>query len=137
MRIEESLGFKLAKASQRMFELFEGYLTQAGITSKHNGALLIIHEHPNLTQKEIASLQRIDQTTMGQIIDQLEAKRLVMRVKHPTDRRAYCLVLTDVGSDLINSLWVDMKRCEAVFLQKLSPDEITQLFTLIDKIEKE
>jgi len=137
LRIEESLGFKLAKASQRMFELFEGYLTQVGITSKHNGALLIIHEHPNLTQKEIASLQRIDQTTMGQIIDQLEAKRLVMRVKHSADRRAYCLVLTDAGEDLITSLWADMKRCEAVFLQKLSPDEIAQLFTLIDKIEKE
>ena len=137
MKIEESLGFKLAKASQRMFELFEDYLIRADITSKLNGAMLIIHEHPNLTQKEVANIQRVDQTTMGQIIDQLEKKQFVMRVKHPTDRRAYCLVLTDAGEDLITSLWADMKRCEAVFLQKLNQDEIEQLFKLLDKIERE
>ncbi|AEG61494.1 regulatory protein MarR [Desulforamulus ruminis DSM 2154] len=137
MKIEESLGFKLAKASQRMFALFEDHLIRAGITSKQNGAMLLIHEHPSLTQKEIANIQRVDQTTMGQIIDQLEKKRFVMRVKHPTDRRAYCLVLTDAGEELITSLWADMKRCEAVFLQKLNQDEIEQLFKLLDKIEGE
>ena len=137
MKIEDSLGFKLAKASQRMFELFESYLNQADINSKQNGTLLIIHEHPELTQKEIALLQRIDQTTMGQIIDQLEEKKLVTRVKHPSDRRAYCLVLTDTGEKLTASLWADMKRCETVFLQKLDPNEIVQLFSLLDKIERE
>lgn len=137
MRIEESLGFKLAKAAQRMFELFADRLNQAGITSKHNGAMLIIHEHHSITQKEVATLQRVDQTTMGKIIDQLEEKQLVTRVKHPSDRRAYCLVLTDAGKELITSLWADMKYCETVFLQKLNEHEIQQLFRLLDIIEKE
>ena len=137
MKIEESLGFKLAKASQRMFELFQDYLIQANITSKQIGTMLIIREHSELTQKEIAIIQRIDQTTIGHIIDQLEGKLLVMRVKHPTDRRAYFLVLTDAGEKLVSSLWKDMKRCEDVFLQKLDRHEIVQLFKLLDKIEKE
>ena len=137
MKVEESLGFKLAKASQRMFELFAVCLDQAGITSKQNGAMLIIHEHQNITQKEVSILQRVDQTTMGQIIDQLEEKQLVMRIKHPSDRRAYCLVLTDEGSALISSLWVEMKHREDIFLQKLNKDEITQLFKLLDILEKE
>ena len=137
MKIEESLGFKLAKASQRMFELFQDHLIQADITSKQIGAMLIIQEHPELTQKEIAIIQRIDQTTIGHIIDQLEGKQLVMRVKHPTDRRAYFLVLTDAGEKLVSSLWKDMKQCEDVFLQKLDRYEIVQLFKLLDKIEKE
>ena len=137
MKIEDSLGFKLAKASQRMFELFQNYLIQADITSKQIGAMLIIQEHPELTQKEIAIIQRIDQTTIGHIIDQLEGKLLVMRVKHPTDRRAYFLVLTGAGEKLVSSLWKDMKRCEDVFLQKLDRHEIVQLFKLLDKIERE
>jgi len=136
MNIEQSLGFKLAKASQRMFELFAICLDQAGITSKQNGAMLIIHEHQNIMQKEVSILQRVDQTTMGQIIDQLEEKHLVMRIKHPEDRRAYCLVLTDEGRELITSLWTKMKHCEDIFLQKLNQDEITQLFKLLDIIEK-
>ena len=137
MKIEESLGFKLAKASQRMFELFADRLNQAGITSKQNGAMLLINEHQNITQKEVAILQRVDQTTMGQIVDQLEEKQLVIRIKHPSDRRAYCLVLTDAGKELITSLWADMKCCETVFLQKLKEDEIQQLFGLLDIIEME
>ncbi len=139
MKIEDSLGFKLAKASQRMFELFATRLEQAGITSKQNGAMLIIYEHQNqnITQKEVAFLQRVDQTTMGQIIDQLEEKQLVMRVKHPADRRAYCLILTDAGVELITSLWADMKYCEGIFLQKLNQDETQQLFKLLNIIEKE
>ena len=137
MKIEDSLGFKLAKASQRMFELFQDHLIQADITSKQIGAMLIIQEHPELTQKEIAIIQRIDQTTIGHIIDQLEGKLLVMRVKHPTDRRAYFLVLTGAGEKLVSSLWKDMKRCEDVFLQKIDRHEIVQLFKLLDKIEKE
>lgn len=137
MKIEDSLGFKLAKASQRMFELFADRLNQAGITSKQNGAMLLIHEHQNITQKEVAILQRVDQTTMGQIVDQLEEKHLVMRIKHPSDRRAYCLVLTDAGKELITSLWADMKYCETVFLQKLNQNEVQQLFRLLDIIERE
>jgi len=137
MKIEESLGFKLAKASQRMFELFADRLNQAGITSKQNGAMLLINEHQNITQKEVAILQRVDQTTMGQIVDQLEEKQLVMRIKHPSDRRAYCLVLTDAGKEFITSLWEDMKCCETVFLQKLEEDEIQQLFRMLDIIEME
>jgi DNA-binding MarR family transcriptional regulator len=137
MNIEESLGFKLAKASQRMFELFADRLNQAGITSKQNGTMLLINEHQNITQKEVAILQRVDQTTMGQIVDQLEEKNLVMRIKHPSDRRAYCLVLTDTGNELIKSLWTDMKYCETIFLQKLNTDEIQQLFRLLDIIERE
>lgn len=137
MKIEESLGFKLAKASQRMFELFATRLDQTGITSKQYGAMLIIHEHQNITQKEVSILQRIDQTTMGQIIDQLEEKHLVMRIKHPEDRRAYCLVLTDEGRALITFLWVEMKHCENIFLHKLNKDEIMRLFKLLDIIEKE
>jgi DNA-binding MarR family transcriptional regulator len=120
-----------------MFELFADRLNQAGITSKQNGTMLLIHEHQNITQKEVAILQRVDQTTMGQIVDQLEEKQLVMRIKHPSDRRAYCLVLTDTGNELITSLWADMKYCETVFLQKLTKDEIQQLFRLLDIIERE
>jgi DNA-binding MarR family transcriptional regulator len=137
MKLEESLGFKLAKASQRMFELFADRLNQAGITSKQNGAMLLIHEYHNITQKEVAILQQVDQTTMGQIVDQLEEKQLVMRIKHPSDRRAYCLVLTNPGKELITSLWADMKNCENVFLEKLNKDEIQQLFRLLDIIERE
>jgi DNA-binding MarR family transcriptional regulator len=137
MRIEESLGFKLAKASQRLFLLFEKYLAKAGISSKQNGTLLIISEHENLTQKEIAAIQRIDQTTMGQIIDQLEERGLIRRIKHPKDRRAYCLELTEAGRKLTASLWNDMKQCESIFLKNLRQKEITQLFILLDKIERE
>ena len=85
MNLEESLGFKLAKASQRMFELFAACLDQAGITSKQNGAMSIIHEHQNITQKEVSILQRVDQTTMGQMDFMQAAKAAIILLENDYD----------------------------------------------------
>ena len=85
MKIEESLGFKLAKSSQRMFELYATCLNQAGITSKKNVAMLIIHEHQNITQKEVSILQQVDQTTMGQMDFMQAAKAAIILLENDYD----------------------------------------------------
>jgi DNA-binding MarR family transcriptional regulator len=85
--------------------LFAKELVKFGITSKHFGTMLIVSENPNITQVEVANIQRVDRTTMGQLIDLLEDKQLLKRTRHPSDRRAYCLKLTPEGEEAINSLW--------------------------------
>lgn len=93
------------------------------------GSLLVIHKCPRRTQREITKIQQIDRTTMGQIIDQLEARKLVVRKPFPGDRRAYHLVLTDEGEALTVNLWATMKACESEWMGGLS-DAKAQKFSL-------
>jgi DNA-binding MarR family transcriptional regulator len=117
--------------------LFAKELVKFGITSKHFGTLLIVSENPNITQVEAANIQRVDRTTMGQLIDLLEDNQLLKRNKNPSDRRAYCLQLTSKGEEVIGSLWGYMKACEDEVLSVLDDKEKTLLLELIKKISKE
>jgi DNA-binding MarR family transcriptional regulator len=135
--IQDSLGFELAKAIQNIEELFAKELEKFGISSKHFGTLLIVSENPNITQVEAAKIQRVDRTSMGQLIDLLEGKQLLNRNKHPTDRRAYCLQLTSKGEDVVDFLWGYMKTCEEKVLSVLDEQEKMLFLNLIKKISKE
>ncbi len=127
----------MAKALQNIDDLFAKELTDTGITPKHYGTMLIVRENPNITQIEVAKKQRIDRTTAGQIVDLLEKKQLLMRSRHPSDRRAYCLQLTKQGDEMICSLWESMKKCEDKILSVLDSKEENLFLNLINKLSKE
>jgi DNA-binding MarR family transcriptional regulator len=117
--------------------LFAKELVKSGITSKHFGTLLIVGENPNVTQVEAANIQRVDRTTMGQLIDLLEDKQLLKRNRHPSDRRAYYLQLTSKGEEVIGTLWGYMKVCEEEVLSVLDGHEKMLFLDSIKKISKE
>lgn len=127
----------MAKALQNIDDLFAKELTGTGITSKHYGTMLIVKENPNITQIEVAKIQRIDRTTAGQLVDLLEEKQLLMRSRHPNDKRAYCLQLTVQGDEVICSLWNFMKKCEDEMLYVLDTKEKNLFLNLINKLSKE
>lgn len=127
----------MAKALQNIDDLFAKELTDTGITPKHYGTMLIVRENPNITQIEVAKKQRIDRTTAGQIVDLLEEKQLLMRSRHPSDRRAYCLQLTKQGDEMICSLWESMKKCEDKILSALDSKEENLFLNIINKLSKE
>jgi len=127
----------MAKALQNIDYLFTQELFEVGITSKHYGTLLIVKENPDITQIEAAKIQRVDRTTAGQLVDRLELKGLLRRFRHPDDRRAYCLQLTEQGEKVVNSLWDSMKKCEDNVLSAFDNQEKELFLNLISKLSKE
>jgi DNA-binding MarR family transcriptional regulator len=114
--------------------LFADDLSEIGITSKHYGTLLIVKENPSITQIEAAKIQRVDRTTAGQLVDLLEQKGLLMRSRHPTDRRAYCLQITELGDKVACSLWDSMKKCEDTVLSVFEDDDKALFMKLANKL---
>ena len=72
-------------------------------------------------------------STVTAVADQLEAKGMVLRERDPDDRRAWQLCLTEIGqgarSDLTEQIVAQFRD-----LSGLSPDEMTQLATLMDRV---
>ena len=85
--------------------------------------MLVIHSKPNISQKEIGEIQRIDRTTMVALIDYLENIGFVNRIKNPSDRRAYYLSLTDKGIKVLDECWGILEECELIALRPLSEEE--------------
>jgi DNA-binding MarR family transcriptional regulator len=61
-------------------------------------ALLALAEEP-MTMRELATRLSTDRPYTTLIVDDLEAREMVIRTVHPTDRRAKLVALTPIGHD--------------------------------------
>jgi DNA-binding MarR family transcriptional regulator len=59
--------------------------------------LTMIENHPEIDQSRLAEVASIDKTNTGRLVDQLEAKGLVERRPHHSDRRVWMLRCTPLG----------------------------------------
>lgn len=59
--------------------------------------LTMIENHPGIDQSRLAEVVAIDRTNTGRLVDELEAKGLVERRPHHSDRRVWLLRCTSLG----------------------------------------
>ncbi len=72
---------------------------KSGLSPAQMHAIEIVGHHQKLRMKELAEKMGITTGTLTVMVDRLEKNGLVARQPHPTDRRSYVIVLTDLGSD--------------------------------------
>lgn len=136
LKLEDSWGFQISKIAQEMGSQFSKKLTKYDIGSREYGILLTIHQYALLTQLKIGELNKVDRTTIGQLVDLLERKDFVARQKNPKDRRQNLLVLTKTGRSLVEEMWQEMKEIEKDVLKHLSAKQKETLLTMVKAIRK-
>lgn len=122
-KLNHSYGFLLGKALQQMEGKFADALSPINIDARQYGILLFIKENSNSSQKTISEKLQIDRTTMVSHVDHLETLNFVERTKNPYDRRAYSLVITEKGSDVLESCWSLLQDTELEVLSPLTEQE--------------
>jgi DNA-binding MarR family transcriptional regulator len=83
--------------SKRFAEL----LATMGLTTRTWGAMNALDHEGDVTQQQLGRAIGMDPSSMVSTIDELEAKGWVERRRHPTDRRAYALHITDAGLETL------------------------------------
>jgi DNA-binding MarR family transcriptional regulator len=76
----------------------------------------------------------MDPSSMVSTIDELEAKGLVERRRHPSDRRAYALHITEQGYETIARARELQREAQKELLAPLTEDEGAQLRELLLKL---
>jgi len=94
-------GFLMFWIGQRTSSRFASALEPLGLHPRHFGALNVIHASEGLSQQDLGRTMGIDPSTMVFLLDELEERGLVERRRHPKDRRAYALHVTDKGEDTL------------------------------------
>jgi DNA-binding MarR family transcriptional regulator len=131
--LERWTGALLNRAAQRVQERFESGLEPLGIRPKHYGVLALLENGP-LTQIEIGRGLWVDRTTMVALIDDLERLGLVERERHPEDRRAYAITLTDRGREMLSQATGVVAATQEECFAALSRTEQEQLRALLAKL---
>lgn len=132
-RLTQSYGFLFGKVMQQMEKKFAEALTPFNINARQYGILLFISESPYSSQKVVAEKMQVDRTTMVSHIDHLETLNFVKRTKSQTDRRAYGLIITEKGKEVLESCWGFLVNTELEVLSPLNKNEIQSLKQLLKK----
>jgi len=84
-----------------------------------------------LSQQQLANGLNVNRSAMVKLIDGLEARGLVERIRNPDDRRAYALHATRAGLESMTEMLPRMARAEAELTEALSETEHARLNELV------
>jgi DNA-binding MarR family transcriptional regulator len=91
-------GRLLSTAARLVEHEWNGWLTRHGLT--HAG-FLALHalDHGPMTQRQLAAAGRVEEQTMGRVVDRLERTGHVTRRRDPADRRRVLVERTGLGDE--------------------------------------
>jgi DNA-binding Lrp family transcriptional regulator len=83
--------------------------------------LQVIAANPGLTQNRLAEVMEVDRSAIFKVVNQLEARGLILRAPSDLDRRSNCLRLTEHGQASLARLEARVKAHEADLTKSLTP----------------
>jgi len=128
------LGFHLRLAQVKLFQHFQLRLANFDITPGQSGLLILIRDHSGISQSALARAVRVERATLGQTVDVLVKRKLVLRARNNSDRRAYALRLTDAGQEYVNKLIPAIHAHEAEITQSFNKRDLQQLHQLLRQL---
>jgi DNA-binding MarR family transcriptional regulator len=96
-RMLTSAGYLLLKAGVQFGAVVDEVMTAEGLTGRGFLVLTFVGGPDVLSQQELSRRLGIDPTVVVRLIDDLEDRDLVRRVRDPDDRRRHLLELTEAG----------------------------------------
>lgn len=135
-----SLGFLMRRGYQLLLPRAEAVFAGRELTLAQWIALKIIGEGEATTPSRIAGLLGHSSGATTRMLDQLEERGLLTRVRQSDDRRVVNLALTDEGRKAVREMVPGMAALWDDVLQDLSEQEVDTLLTLmgcvVDRLER-
>ncbi len=127
-------GHLLRRAHQISVALFTEECAEHDLTSVQYAALVAIDAHPGVDATRLSGLIAFDRSTLGGVIERLEAKRLIHRESSPADKRIKLLYLSPAGKALLGTVGPAIDRVQERILAPLRPADRTMLIRLLSQL---
>lgn len=128
------IGYQLRLAQIAIFRDFRKSLGADGVTPGLFGVLVLIEANPGMKQTVLARAIHLDRSTVVNVIDNLEAMKLVERRRVDGDRRSKALFLTATGKALLPKLKRQVIDHEKRLTQHFTPADRQLLVDLLRRI---
>jgi DNA-binding MarR family transcriptional regulator len=128
---------RLFKAVEQAFrQQFLLRMRQENMDVFPGAAPLILHlgDEDNLTMSELGKRCGLESSTMTPLVDELERRRLISRVRAPEDRRVIRVHLTPAGRDLEPRLRKLLLDLQAVALCDIPDGDIAAMHRVLESI---
>ncbi|GGC45689.1 MarR family winged helix-turn-helix transcriptional regulator [Chelatococcus reniformis] len=134
--LQPTLGFVLHDVARLLRKRFEQRARDLGLTRSQWQCLAFLAPNEGIHQGGLAEILEVEPITLGRILDKLEARGLIERRSHPTDRRIRLLYLTPDALPLLDQMRElgDVTRAEA--LEGLSDPDRERLMGMLTHIKR-
>ena len=132
---EKSLGRQISHISRNIRWMVQRELEAIGVGSGQHFFIHLIQRHPGITQNEVSRITDVDKATAAKGLAKLERRGYLRRIPDGDDRRIRRLYLSEAGEAVIPQIQASLRRVTEVCSTDLSPEELEQLFGLLDKVE--
>lgn len=112
---------------------FDKRLARFGIGPGQLPILMCLYRQDNISQEYIARDLQIDKTTIARSIKRLEKEEYIVREIDPSDRRSYCITLTEKARKNTQEILKISNEWTAKLIHNMSSEEQEQFFYLLAK----
>src|ERR1700733_2434 len=127
-------GYLFRRMQQIAVAIFMEECKAFDLTPVQYAALIAIRTHPGIDATRLSAVIAFDRSTLGSVIERLEAKSYVERKPAPEDKRVKLLYLTKAGMNLLRDIMPSVDRVQARILQPLKPADRKTLLTLLEQL---
>jgi DNA-binding MarR family transcriptional regulator len=129
-------GYLFRRMQQIAVAIFVEECRAYDLTPVQYAALVAIRTHPGIDATRLSAVIAFDRSTLGNVIERLQAKLYIERKPAPEDKRVKLLYLTRSGTALLRDIMPSVDRAQARMLQPLKPaDRKTLLALLIQLVD--
>lgn len=104
------------------------------LTPVQFAALVGIRENPGTDATRLSAVIAFDRSTLGNVLERLEKKKLIKRTGGKDDKRIKRLNLTQQGRDVLSAIMPSVDRAQDRMLAPLTPAERNTIKRLLRKL---
>jgi MarR family transcriptional regulator, lower aerobic nicotinate degradation pathway regulator len=127
-------GYLFRRMQQIAVSIFVEECKDFDLTPVQYAALVAIRTHPGIDATRLSLVIAFDRSTLGSVIERLEAKNYIERRPSAADRRIKSLHLTAVGRTLLQKVMAAVDRAQERMLGPLKPAERKTLMELLVRL---
>ena len=127
-------GYLFRRMQQIAVAIFVEECRAYDLTPVQYAALVAIRTHPGIDATRLSAVIAFDRSTLGNVIERLEAKQLIERKPSRQDKRVKLLYLTKAGAALLREIMPSVDRAQARMLQPLKPADRRTLMALLTQL---
>ena len=124
-------GYLFRRMQQIAVAIFVEECKAFDLTPVQYAALIAIHTHPGIDATRLSAVIAFDRSTLGSVIERLQAKEFVERKPAPEDKRIKLLYLTKAGVAILREIIPAVERAQARMLEPLKPADRKALMGLL------
>ena len=129
-----SLPMLLNRSLDAIMPPYRDLFQEFGVTEQQWRVLRVLWEQKHLTSAQISILTLLPSPSLVGILDRLEKKELVKRLRSSSDRREINITITDKGRELQSEVMPKVKKIQDQIKVILTDSEWRELNKSLEKI---